>query len=261
MGYCTYFGKKLDPEPGRCRRTDGKKWRCSKDAYPDSKYCERHMHRGKNRSRKPVESQTLSQLQSSSSTVTSLNPTRSISGSGQTSSIQYPISGGGNAQSSNLGFYGMGNKDIRYLNGAITELDMHSFISGTPGSTKCIGAGSSLDSSSCLTPSEVSSFPLSKARSSSVLSSYPQLHPVNDLEPQHQSSYMGSQFGLLQPVKQESTSLRPFFDEWPRTRDLWSDLEDDRSNQISFSNTQLSISIPMASSDFSTTTSRSSNND
>ncbi|XP_048490971.1 growth-regulating factor 5 isoform X2 [Beta vulgaris subsp. vulgaris] len=52
MGY----GKKIDPEPGRCRRTDGKKWRCSKEAYPDSKYCERHMHRGKNRSRKPVES-------------------------------------------------------------------------------------------------------------------------------------------------------------------------------------------------------------
>nr|ABQ01216.1 putative growth-regulating factor 3 [Zea mays] len=44
-----------DPEPGRCRRTDGKKWRCSKEAYPDSKYCEKHMHRGKNRSRKPVE--------------------------------------------------------------------------------------------------------------------------------------------------------------------------------------------------------------
>ncbi|XAR51065.1 hypothetical protein NMG60_11005593 [Bertholletia excelsa] len=49
------FGGKFDPEPGRCRRTDGKKWRCSKEAYPDSKYCERHMHRGRNRSRKPVE--------------------------------------------------------------------------------------------------------------------------------------------------------------------------------------------------------------
>ncbi|KAG6586484.1 Growth-regulating factor 5, partial [Cucurbita argyrosperma subsp. sororia] len=48
-------GRKIDPEPGRCRRTDGKKWRCSKEAFPDSKYCERHMHRGKNRSRKPVE--------------------------------------------------------------------------------------------------------------------------------------------------------------------------------------------------------------
>lgn len=49
------LGRKIDPEPGRCRRTDGKKWRCSKEAYADSKYCERHMHRGKNRSRKPVE--------------------------------------------------------------------------------------------------------------------------------------------------------------------------------------------------------------
>ena len=78
VGYCSFYGKKLDPEPGRCRRTDGKKWRCSKDAHPDSKYCERHMHRGRNRSRKPVETQSLSQTQSSSSspssTVTSLAP-------------------------------------------------------------------------------------------------------------------------------------------------------------------------------------------
>ncbi|MQM17231.1 hypothetical protein Taro_050202 [Colocasia esculenta] len=50
-----FEGKGEDPEPGRCRRTDGKKWRCSKEAYPDSKYCEKHMHRGKNRSRKHVE--------------------------------------------------------------------------------------------------------------------------------------------------------------------------------------------------------------
>lgn len=56
----TGLGRKVDPEPGRCRRTDGKKWRCSKEAFPDSKYCERHMHRGKNRSRKPVEAMNLS---------------------------------------------------------------------------------------------------------------------------------------------------------------------------------------------------------
>ncbi|XP_078429457.1 growth-regulating factor 1-like [Wolffia australiana] len=56
------FGKKIeDPEPWRCRRTDGKKWRCSKEAFPDSKYCERHMHRGKNRSRKPVENPNIHQ--------------------------------------------------------------------------------------------------------------------------------------------------------------------------------------------------------
>ncbi|CAB80439.1 putative protein [Arabidopsis thaliana] len=48
----------MDPEPGRCRRTDGKKWRCSRDAVPDQKYCERHINRGRHRSRKPVEVQS-----------------------------------------------------------------------------------------------------------------------------------------------------------------------------------------------------------
>ncbi|KAD4888298.1 hypothetical protein R6Q59_034644 [Mikania micrantha] len=51
------FSGNNDPEPGRCRRTDGKKWRCSRDAVPDQKYCERHINRGRHRSRKPVESQ------------------------------------------------------------------------------------------------------------------------------------------------------------------------------------------------------------
>lgn len=49
------FTGNADPEPGRCRRTDGKKWRCSRDAVADQKYCERHMNRGRHRSRKPVE--------------------------------------------------------------------------------------------------------------------------------------------------------------------------------------------------------------
>ncbi|VAI00951.1 growth-regulating factor 9-like [Triticum dicoccoides] len=47
-----------DPEPGRCRRTDGKKWRCSKEAMAEHKYCERHINRNRHRSRKPVENQT-----------------------------------------------------------------------------------------------------------------------------------------------------------------------------------------------------------
>ncbi|KAK6936622.1 Glutamine-Leucine-Glutamine, QLQ [Dillenia turbinata] len=44
-----------DAEPGRCKRTDGKKWRCSRDVAPNQKYCERHLNRGRPRSRKPVE--------------------------------------------------------------------------------------------------------------------------------------------------------------------------------------------------------------
>ncbi|KAK1389602.1 Growth-regulating factor [Heracleum sosnowskyi] len=56
-----YWGRgAMDPEPGRCRRTDGKKWRCSRDVVGGYKYCDRHMHRGRNRSRKPVEIPTPS---------------------------------------------------------------------------------------------------------------------------------------------------------------------------------------------------------
>ncbi|KAL2963792.1 hypothetical protein AAZX31_17G220200 [Glycine max] len=57
-GFHLGFSNSTDPEPGRCRRTDGKKWRCSRDAVVDQKYCERHMNRGRHRSRKPVEGQS-----------------------------------------------------------------------------------------------------------------------------------------------------------------------------------------------------------
>ncbi|KAL8253846.1 hypothetical protein R6Q59_032067 [Mikania micrantha] len=52
------FSSGSDPEPWRCRRTDGKKWRCSRDVAPDQKYCERHAHKNRPRSRKPVEMQS-----------------------------------------------------------------------------------------------------------------------------------------------------------------------------------------------------------
>lgn len=56
--YNVRYSKNGDLEPGRCKRTDGKKWRCSKDVAPNQKYCERHLHRGRPRSRKPVEDKT-----------------------------------------------------------------------------------------------------------------------------------------------------------------------------------------------------------
>ncbi|KAE8710439.1 Growth-regulating factor 5 [Hibiscus syriacus] len=68
VGWSCFKGRKMDPEPGRCRRTDGKKWRCSKQAYSDSKYCERHMHRGKNRSRKPMEPRATTMANTSTAT-------------------------------------------------------------------------------------------------------------------------------------------------------------------------------------------------
>ncbi|XP_051130034.1 growth-regulating factor 10-like [Andrographis paniculata] len=38
---------KVEAEPGRCRRTDGKKWRCAKLVAHGHKYCRAHLHRGR----------------------------------------------------------------------------------------------------------------------------------------------------------------------------------------------------------------------
>ncbi|KAF6146247.1 hypothetical protein GIB67_011719 [Kingdonia uniflora] len=280
MAY-SYYGKKVDPEPGRCRRTDGKKWRCSKDAYADSKYCERHMHRGRNRSRKLVETQTVSQ---SSSTVTSLtgapigsNGGNGGGGIGGNVSFQslplHSITGGifqnnpSQLQMESVP-YGIANKDYRYSHRMKPETtDEHSFFTEASGSARALGMDSSLDSTWRLMPSRVSSFPSSKSRNGSILpTDYTEMHSLQDLgaaiskqTQQQQHCFFGSEFGSPEPVKQEEQSLRPFFDEWPKARDSWSDLEDERSNRTSFSTTQLSISIPMASSDFSATSSRSPN--
>lgn len=61
----------MDAEPGRCRRTDGKKWRCSRDVVSGHKYCERHVHRGRNRSRKPVEITTTTAAPRGSNAISS----------------------------------------------------------------------------------------------------------------------------------------------------------------------------------------------
>ncbi|KAI3756210.1 hypothetical protein L1987_56027 [Smallanthus sonchifolius] len=72
-----YWGRGgMDPEPGRCKRTDGKKWRCSRDVVAGHKYCERHIHRGRNRSRKPVEVPTPTPI------VTATTTTNSTGGGG-----------------------------------------------------------------------------------------------------------------------------------------------------------------------------------
>lgn len=245
------------------------------------------MHRSRSRSRKPVESSpspSLSQSQSSpSSTVTSLaapSGFRSVAGSFQNIPLQqqqHSVGGGSSMQGAclggatasqhlnmDLGCYGTGNKEYRYPYGAKALSDEHSFFSESSGG---LGVDSSLDISWGLMPSHVSS-PLSNSKVSDncvLQSAYPQFHSMQDLEqlskPQQQYSFFGCDYGSTEPVKLGSQSLRPFFDEWPRAKDAWSDLEDDRSNRNSFSNTQLAISIPMTSSDLSTTTSTSPNDD
>ncbi|PAN07770.1 hypothetical protein PAHAL_1G361300 [Panicum hallii] len=283
LGYGSYFGKKLDPEPGRCRRTDGKKWRCSKEAAPDSKYCERHMHRGRNRSRKPVETQLVPPSQPPATAAAS--PAAPLAAAANGSSFQnqslYPAiagSTGGVGGASNMSSpfssplgssplhmdnaasyaaLGCGTaKDLRYNAYGIRSLaDEHNQLIAE-------AIDSSMENQWRLPPSQNSSFPLS---------SYPQLGALSDLGPNTVSSlskmdrqplsFLGSDFGGVDSGKQENQTLRPFFDEWPKARDSWPGLSNDNTNLASFPATQLSISIPMASSDFSVASSQSPNDD
>lgn len=159
-------------------------------------------------------------------------------------------------------------QSCRYISGAKTEVGEHSFFSEASGSTRGLRMDSSVNNSWRLMPSshDASSFPLMETRENSILesTSSPLHHPMHinslSLQQQQQYSFLGSGFSSANPVvKPENQPLRPFFDEWPRTKDSWSDIEDERSNRTSLSTTQLSISIPMVSSAFSTTSSRSPN--
>nr|ABQ01219.1 putative growth-regulating factor 6 [Zea mays] len=273
LGYGPYFGKKVDPEPGRCRRTDGKKWRCSKEAAPDSKYCERHMHRGRNRSRKPVEAQLVppphAQPQQQAPAPTA----------GFQSHPMYPSilagnggGGGGVGGGAGGGTFGLGptsqlrmdsaaayataadggSKDLRYSAYGVKSLsDEHSQL--LPGGGG--GMDASMDNSWRLLPSQTAatfqatSYPLFGALSGLDESTIASL-PKTQREP---LSFFGSDF--VTP-KQENQTLRPFFDEWPKSRDSWPELNED--NSLGSSATQLSTSIPMAPSDFNTS-SRSPN--
>lgn len=263
LGYCSYYGKKFDPEPGRCRRTDGKKWRCSKDAYPDSKYCERHMHRGRNRSRKPVESQTASQsLSTAVSHVNTVSSTVSVnksyqslgSGSFQNSHL-YPTSSSGSfdfgSNASKLqvhaSTYGINNNNnFRYDQGLTVDVNDRNYSSGAS-SARGLAMDSNAESTWRLVPTNS----LIESRNDSYLQTKsPQLTMVNAFEPvidstsgskpSQQHCLFGSKIDSPVEVKHEQHMMRPFFDEWPEAREQWSSLDADGKN--SFSTTQLSMS-------------------
>ncbi|KAH7576447.1 hypothetical protein ACOSP7_003253 [Xanthoceras sorbifolium] len=265
MGYCSYYGKKIDPEPGRCRRTDGKKWRCSKDAHPDSKYCERHMNRSRYRSRKPVESQSVSQ---SVSTVTLDIATGSSNGS---RSFQNPcLLSMGNREGlcfpstvshSQIGLtpYGITTKDYRCLQGLKPEAD-NDMLPIAAGTVRSLEINPSMDSVWHLSTSQSPSNPLPDQRNGVFLqNSCPQMQMLQDFDPlsthtaskqQQQHYFFGREFGSPRSVKQEHQSLQPLSDELPKTIDFGYYLNDQRADKSSLSTTQLSMSIPMAPTEF-----------
>uniref|UniRef100_A0A0A9FC77 Growth-regulating factor n=1 Tax=Arundo donax TaxID=35708 RepID=A0A0A9FC77_ARUDO len=218
------------------------------------------MHRGRNRSRKPVESKTASpahQSQPQLSTVTATTretaPLQSLTAGAKTHGLSL---GGAGSSQLHVDASSYGSKYSLGAKGDVSEL---SFLSGASGNSRGFTIDSPTDSSWHSLPSNVPPYTMSKTRDSGLLPgaySYSQLEPSQELgqvtiaslsqeQERHSFSGAGAAGGLLGNVKQENQPLRPFFDEWPATRDSWSDLDDARSNRTSFSTTQLSISIPM----------------
>nr|GMD52673.1 growth-regulating factor 1-like [Ipomoea batatas] len=192
MGWSCFqmgFGKKIDPEPGRCRRTDGKKWRCSKEAYPDSKYCERHMHRGRNRSRKPVEGIALSSQDHTANFLLD--------------SVAYSRNNG----------YGHGMKD---------EVDEHVFFSSEgSGSIRSSisGSNNSVDDSSWqLAPLTMASPPLGQLKQRDYCG------PQNG---GGSKTGVGMMINPEDQQQQPKKVMHHFFDEWPKeNKDSWLDSGD-----------------------------------
>ncbi|XP_054808043.1 growth-regulating factor 1-like isoform X2 [Prosopis cineraria] len=271
------LGRKIDTEPGRCRRTDGKKWRCSKEAYPNSKYCERHMHRGNNRLRKPLQQQqqgfrttlTSPTNHTNSSTVTKSNiPPPSLSLTTHSSSLT-PLSDATHnhsflynhqhpSRSSSSSAFGFSLQDdcASHLNsgyvydGLKEEVDEHAFFKEPSGTMRSFSASSMEDSSWHLAPlSMSSSSSSSKQRSYSGLSteysSYLQLQNQNLGECTNQQDQDYYMLGLRKSEEpQNQKTVHRFFDESPnKSKNSWLDCDDKSST------TQLSISIPTSSDD------------
>ncbi|GAB4838025.1 hypothetical protein Ancab_027552 [Ancistrocladus abbreviatus] len=292
MGY----GKKLDPEPGRCRRTDGKKWRCSKEAYPDSKYCERHMHRGKNRSRKPVEiltaaAVTAPSVGNSSSTISSItknpstaNPTTLHSLSSLPPSLPsdtsydthhhvlYPNSSSSRPPGMNLStqdnschlLLESGSFRDRYLHGLKEEVvGEHAFFNESSGTMRTF-SGSSMDDAWQLNPVKMGSDNALNQPKQSGCSGLPSGYPYLELksetskhEKQNQQCHVwGRDFNCELSMKVEREN------EPQKTIhhffDEWPPKGRD-SCRDSSSTTQLSISIPASSRDFFLSDSRKHN--
>ncbi|XP_019191664.1 PREDICTED: growth-regulating factor 1-like [Ipomoea nil] len=283
------FGKKIDPEPGRCRRTDGKKWRCSKEAYPDSKYCERHMHRGRNRSRKPVEVTTPPQKAIPFSPITNtsggggggggggLSPTTPtslpfsyLSAATQPSSefhhpflYPFPSSAARPDQDHTANFLLDSGAYSRngYGHGMKEEVDEHVFFSSDTSRTMRSGSGSLDDTSWQVAPLTMASPTLAQLKQhKTYVSATPQFHEglaaadngKNNTDSMHHHMKLGSSEEQHHQQQQPKKVMHHFFDEWPQeTKHSWLDDSGDKySTHAPLFKTHLSISIPNSPHDF-----------
>lgn len=128
------------------------------------------------------------------------------------------------------------------------------FSQETSAGVRSLGIGSSTDSTWCLLPTQVPSNPMFKTKNEpQFLGGVSELTIDSTMPKQRQQHcFFGSEIDSPGALKQEQHSIRPFLSEWPTTtKESWSNLENDGSNQNAFSTTQLSISIPVPPSSFS----------
>ncbi|XP_028793614.1 growth-regulating factor 6 [Neltuma alba] len=243
-GFHLGFSNNTDPEPGRCRRTDGKKWRCSRDAVVDQKYCERHMNRGRHRSRKPVEGQSGHAV---SGATTTNSASKLIPNASSSASVVVP----GNAASNTLSFAHHQSKNLQPLSShtsAPTNID-RMFMNNKENAIERVQDGSALPMlppTLDLKPKE-NPYMIQKEQIPYEKSSRNEFGLVTSdslLNPSHKS--FGSSQNPSYRDAESQQSLRHFMDDWPKL-----DMQSDR--------TQLSISIPMASSNFMSSTSSATN--
>ncbi|GKU98781.1 hypothetical protein SLEP1_g11731 [Rubroshorea leprosula] len=245
LGWGTFhlgYSGSTDPEPGRCRRTDGKKWRCSRDAVADQKYCERHINRGRHRSRKPVESQTGHAASGTTNTkvvpITSSMSPLVITSAGASNSLAIAQHQFKNLQS-----------------GAANQTTADALINRVQDPR-----GLSMMSTTNLKPVD-STFTITKQ---GITYSEPsQLdfgHVASDslVNPSHRRSYVNSkEYGSFPDFKDQETQdqnpLHQFIDDWPKHRSSRSIIT--WPEELKSDWTQLSMSIPMASSEFSSSSS------
>ncbi|KAJ8545967.1 hypothetical protein K7X08_018550 [Anisodus acutangulus] len=227
------FAGNTDPEPGRCRRTDGKKWRCSREAVPDQKYCERHINRGRHCSRKPVEGQKGHAVSgSTNSKVASVAPSPSasvISRSGASNSLGAVQHQFNNLQPS------AANPSTEQLVIRMQERKVVSVISPT--------IGLKPKDSAMSVQKQHNGFELSSQTDFGLVSSDSLVNPKNP----------NAFLDFNDQERSEQHPVHHFIDGW--TKDQSSRASASWPDELKSDWTQLSMSIPMSASDFSSSSS------
>ncbi|OAY23074.1 growth-regulating factor 1 [Manihot esculenta] len=261
------FSSNTDPEPGRCRRTDGKKWRCSRDAVADQKYCERHMNRGRHRSRKPVEGQSGHSAAAASTTTAKSMPT-AASSSSMSATVGGLHGGSGGGSSNSLAI--TQQQQLKHL-----QPDSSSNLStATPLGRMFLdkeklsererlqdSLGLSMLSSNIDLKSKENSFFISKESSQiefGLVNSDSLINPSQNSSSLINCRNFGSSQDLIDQGTVSQHSVRQFMNDWPKCQSdrstvSWPQLD------VQSDRTQLSISIPMSHTDYMSTTSSPNN--